>query len=123
MRPRYLRSLPALGFCLMILNAGGCSSSSLGGSEFIPDLGNTTDLAEQDGPVGRLFSSFDYSVAGGQRELAIADLDGNEKPEIIATLPYNGQIAILWNPGTPQSAISMISTPSAVNTCSGWRGW
>ena len=111
MRPRRLRLLPAQYLCLLLLHAGGCSSSTLGGSQFIADLGDRNDMAGQDGSIGRLFTSFDYSVPGGQRELAVADLDGNQKPEIIATLPYSGQLAILWNPGTSQAAISTISTP------------
>ena len=111
MRPLPLRLLPALGLCLMLHNSGGCSSSSLNGSPFNPDLGSTTDMRNQDVPIGQQFYPIGYPVGGGQRELAIADLDGNKKPEIIATLPYNGQIAIVWNPGTQQASISMISTP------------
>jgi hypothetical protein len=53
-------------------------------------------------------------VSGGQHAVAVADLNGDTYPEIVFTVPNQGQLGILWNlrDGTFQTTtIPVTGTP------------
>lgn len=106
-----MRSILLLApFWLLLLGAGGCSSSSLEGTPTF-DMGSPGDQGTVAGITGLPLNAVTVPVGGGQRALAIADLDQDNKPDVVATIPYTGQVAILWNAGTNERSVNLIAAP------------
>lgn len=103
-----------LGFLLLLCGSGCGSSYTSGTPDFPTDMGLAPDGGEVSKPEFRVGS---FDVPGGQRGLAVANLDNEEVPEIVVSLPYEGKLAILWNlgaAGQPPSIITVPGTPSGL---------
>lgn len=87
-----------LGLLLLLSGGGGCSSSSYTSGFPSVDMGEPPPDA---GMFQPMLTGFGLEVPGGQRGLAVADLDKDSLPDVVVTLPYDGKLAILWSPGAP----------------------
>lgn len=96
-----------LGFLLLLCGGSGCSSSNV--SEGYPpaDMGSPPPDA---GVFQPTLNAVSLAVPGGQRGVAVADLDKDALPDIVVTLPYDGKLAILWSPGAPGTSKSTLIT-------------
>ena len=99
--------LAHLGF-LLLLCGSGCSSSYVAGENGPSDMGLPSDGGSVFQPTLQVAS---IEVPGGQRGLAVADLDKDGVPEIVVSLPYEGKLAILWSPGSASQMTSIIQVP------------
>ena len=93
---------------LLLLCGSGCSSSSLSGEPYpSQDMG----LAPDGGVFVGTLQVASFDVPGGQRGLAVADLDKDGVPEVVVSIPYEGKLAILWSPGSASQMTSIIAVP------------
>lgn len=105
---RTVHLLAHLGF-LLLLCAGGCSSATFGEPYVPTDMGTLPpDGGDGSKPELRVAT---FDVPGGQRGLAVADLDQDAAPEVVVSLPYEGKLAILWSPGSAGQLTSIIAVP------------